>query len=362
MITLSLCMIVRDEELVLDRCLRSVQDIADEIIIVDTGSQDRTKEIALRYTSQVFDFTWIDDFSAARNFAFSKATMEFCMWMDADDVISKADHEKLLVLKQNLSASDADVVMMKYAIAFDRDNHPTFSYYRERWIKRGPCAVWKGKVHEAITPFGIVIHNEVQIEHRKEKKSDNNRNKNIYEAMIQHGEVLDARELFYYARELMYHSQWMKAIETFDMFLQRSDGWVENKLDACRQKCHCYRAMGQRENALKSLLNALVFKVPNAELCCDLGEHYMDEKQWDQAIFWYETALRCKKVSESGAFIQEDCYYYFPCIQLCVCYDHIGNVSKASRYNDLAAFWNPDSPAVRWNRTYFEKKKQEQST
>ena len=79
MATISLCMIVKNEEQVLARCLDSVADLMDEIIIVDTGSTDRTKEIAARYTDQIYDFAWIGDFSAARNFSFSKATMNTSM-------------------------------------------------------------------------------------------------------------------------------------------------------------------------------------------------------------------------------------------------------------------------------------------
>ena len=71
--TISVCMIVKNEELNLAGCLDCLKAIADEIIIVDTGSTDRTKEIAEQYTDKVYDFEWIDDFSAARNFAFSKA-------------------------------------------------------------------------------------------------------------------------------------------------------------------------------------------------------------------------------------------------------------------------------------------------
>ena len=73
MVSISLCMIVRDEEAVLGRCLDSVRGLMDEMILVDTGSVDRTKEIAAEYTDRVYEFTWIDDFAAARNFAFSKA-------------------------------------------------------------------------------------------------------------------------------------------------------------------------------------------------------------------------------------------------------------------------------------------------
>ena len=67
MAKLALCMIVRNEEDRLETCLESVKDAVDEMVIVDTGSTDRTKEIAARYTDKVFDFVWSDDFSAARN-------------------------------------------------------------------------------------------------------------------------------------------------------------------------------------------------------------------------------------------------------------------------------------------------------
>ncbi|MDE6896493.1 MAG: glycosyltransferase family 2 protein, partial [Lachnospiraceae bacterium] len=87
MVTISLCMIVKNEEAVLGRCLDSVKDAVDEIIIVDTGSSDRTKEIAAEYTDKIYDFEWVNDFSAARNEAFSKAEMDYCMWLDADDIL-----------------------------------------------------------------------------------------------------------------------------------------------------------------------------------------------------------------------------------------------------------------------------------
>ena len=75
--SISLCMIVKNEEEVIGRCLESVKDIVDEIIIVDTGSTDNTKKIVSKYTNKIYDFEWKDDFAAARNFSFSKATKDY---------------------------------------------------------------------------------------------------------------------------------------------------------------------------------------------------------------------------------------------------------------------------------------------
>ena len=152
MITISLCMIVKNEEDVLARCLECVHDIVDEIIIVDTGSEDSTKEIAKRYTKHIYDFPWIDDFSAARNFSFSKATMEYCMWLDADDILLEPDRIDLLKLKQSLTPAP-DMVMMKYHTSFDENGEPTFSYYRERLIRNRAGYQWEGAIHEVIAPL-----------------------------------------------------------------------------------------------------------------------------------------------------------------------------------------------------------------
>ena len=126
MISISLCMIVKDEELVLGRCLNSVKNLVDEIIIVDTGSTDKTKEIAALYTDKIYDFKWINDFSAARNYSFSKATKDYIMWLDADDVLLEEDYIKLQDLKESLDES-VDMVVMKYNMSFDKNNNPCFS-------------------------------------------------------------------------------------------------------------------------------------------------------------------------------------------------------------------------------------------
>lgn len=186
MITVSLCMIVKNEEDVLARCLESVSDLVDEIIIVDTGSADRTREIAEQFTSRVYDFTWIDDFAAARNYAFSLAEKDYCMWLDADDVILDGDRAAFEMLKEALDPG-VNVVMAKYNTGFDEDGNVTFSYYRERLIKNHAGMRWEGAVHEAVAPVGRVVYSEFAVTHRKLRPSDPDRNLRIYESQLARG-------------------------------------------------------------------------------------------------------------------------------------------------------------------------------
>ncbi len=107
--TLSLCMIVKNEENFLGQCLDSVKGLVDEIIIVDTGSADRTKEIAGRFTDKVFDFEWCDDFSAARTESLRHATGDWILVLDADEVIAKRDHDvirKLIRDEKSIALND----------------------------------------------------------------------------------------------------------------------------------------------------------------------------------------------------------------------------------------------------------------
>ena len=94
--SLSVCLIVKNEERVLGRCLSAAVQFADELIVVDTGSTDRSREIAREYTDLVFSEPWQNSFARARNFAASKAGCDHVMWLDADDVFGPDDIRKLL--------------------------------------------------------------------------------------------------------------------------------------------------------------------------------------------------------------------------------------------------------------------------
>ncbi len=351
MVRISLCMIVRDEEAVLGRCLESVKGIVDEIVIIDTGSLDGTKEEAARYTDQIYDFVWRDDFAAARNEAFSKAVMDYCMWLDADDVFPAEERERFLTWKEAADGS-ADAVMMPYATGFDEAGNVNFCYERERLLKRERGFRWEGRVHEAIAVSGKVERLSVCIEHHSQKTSYGHRNLRIYEKMKEAGEVFCARDLFYYGRELYYHRRYEEALGVFYYFLKREDAFWEHQVDACRYSAYSLYQLGREKEALDCLYRGLRYRAPGGELCCDLGKHFMDRQMWDQAVFWYQAALHAKKET-AGAFVQNECYGYQPYLQLSVCYDRMGERERAYECHKMAGKCKPYGREYLKNEEYF---------
>lgn len=351
--TISLCMIVKNEEAVLARCLDSVQGIADEIIVCDTGSADRTKEIAGEYTDLVFDFEWIDDFAAARNFSFSKATQEYILWLDADDVIEPADRDAFLLFKETLGPP-VDLVMMPYRVAFDADGNPTTTYERERLLRRQCNYRWESPIHEAIPPSGHIIHCPIAVSHRKLGLGDPDRNLRIFESMLRQGLRLEPRQQFYYARELMYHQRYEEAASHFQSLLDDGEGWVENKISACQDLSNCLLALGRKAEARQALCRSMCYDAPRAEVCCALGASFCAEGDFLSAIHWYETARRRDK-NTCGGFCFPDCHDFIPLVQLCVCYDRLGEHKKAEKCHRAAKRLKPNDAAVQYNEAYFRR-------
>jgi len=145
---LSVCMIVKNESAHLAGALESFHSFADEIIVVDTGSSDNTKEIALRFTSGVYDFEWVDDFSAARNFAMSKAGKSYHLWLDADDRITPENGLRIEALKRQFDGRKA----FYFVLENHRPDSPPSSCLQLRCTPLIPELHFEGRVHEQIFP------------------------------------------------------------------------------------------------------------------------------------------------------------------------------------------------------------------
>lgn len=352
MAEISLCMIVRDERETLARCLDSVKEAVDEIIIVDTGSKDETREIARRYTPHVYDFFWKDDFSAARNESFAHATRDFLMWLDADDVVENA--EALVRFKRDV-LDGLDVVMAPYHVAFDTQGNPTFTYYRERILRAGMGFRWEGAVHEAIAPRGRIGYADFVVRHEKLRPGKPGRNLRIYEKLRKEGHPFNPRERFYYGRELASAGRMEEAARQLDSVIEDEAAWIENRIEACAGLADCLDRLGDTSGAMRALCRSLALDRPRAMIACALGRRFLEAGNLHAARFWYEAALSAKENEKSGAFIQRDHSGRIPLLQLCVIHDRLGEREVACAYNEQAALLCPDDEAVRQNRRYFER-------
>lgn len=347
-------MIVKDEEDVLERCLVSVKDLVDEIIIVDTGSTDRTKEIAGKFTDKIYDFKWIDDFAAARNFAFSKAAMDYILWLDADDVLLENDQKKLQALKNSIDHS-YDAVSMIYNTAHDEYGNPTFTFRRHRLVKRSMNFKWIGAVHEYLDVGGNILNSDIAVTHRKEteKKRATGRNLRIYENRIKKGETLSPRDLYYYANELKDHGQYKKAILYYEKFLALKKGWIEDVISACGYIADCYARLGKNGKEIEAVLRSFKYDQPRAKNCYRLGEYFMTRNNYQAAIFWFNMALSSDQ-DDNGGFRNPAYSTWYPHLQLCICYWKLGELEKSRQHNEKAAKYRPEDPSVMFNRKFFD--------
>lgn len=154
---ISLCVIARDEERFLPACLASVRGAVDEIVVVDTGSSDRTRELATEAGALVVDFAWCDDFAAARNAGLARAAGTHVLALDADerlasgagDVLRKAaDDPRLLV--GMLPLHDADALDAREADVLSGARRISEPAWLPRFFRRHPRLVWRRRVHETI--------------------------------------------------------------------------------------------------------------------------------------------------------------------------------------------------------------------
>lgn len=147
---LSACYIVRNEEQNITASLASIKQVVDEIIVVDTGSTDRTKELAGAYGAVIYDYPWQDDFSAPRNFAITKASGDWILFMDADEVLVspesfRQEWEKLL------EEAECDIILLRrWDIDSLREKKQTVSDFSPRLFRNCAELRYQGRIHEQI--------------------------------------------------------------------------------------------------------------------------------------------------------------------------------------------------------------------
>ena len=292
MITISVCMIVKNEEAVLARCLDSLKGIADEIVIVDTGSTDKTKEIAAKYTDKIYDFVWTFDFAEARNFAFSKATQEYIYSADADEVLLEADRRKFLQLKQVL-LPEIEIVEMIYVNP--EGCNMVYNYMKEprpKLFKRLRTFRWIDPIHETIALDPLVYASDIEIQHMP-VKLHSGRDFAALERVLNTKGTLPDRLFSMYAKELFISGSGKEFTTAVEWFKKRS--LEESVPEEKRREATCvvaktYVIFKEWEKFFGEVLPVIATgrNIP-AELYFMLGEYY-DKTDPEQAVTWYTKA------------------------------------------------------------------------
>lgn len=322
--TISLCMIVKNEEAVLERCLESIADLMDEIIIVDTGSTDHTKEIAARYTSKIYDYKWTNDFSAARNFSFSKATMEYIYTADADEILDEENHAHFLRLK-NFLLPEIEIVQMKYVTVSEFDTVLNAQKeYRPKLFKRLRTFTWVDPIHETVRLQPVIFDSDVEILH-KPQSLHSKRDFSIFIKAFEHDGQFSPKIRTMYAKELL------KTGDTKDFAAAKpifraifdNDASDDARKEASCILAHIYRLEGNKNEFFKLTMKDMLTN-PCAEICYELGMFFLAERDYEEAVLWFYNAAY-----ETESILDIHTSGDLPLLGLVECYEYLLADEKA---------------------------------
>ena len=331
MATISLCMIVKNESAVLARCLDSIADLMDEIIIVDTGSTDDTKEIAAQYTSRIYDFKWTSDFSAARNFSFSKATMEYIYTADADEILDDANRERFLRLKGAL-LPEIEIVQMKYVTqgTFDTVLNAK-KEYRPKLFRRLRTFTWIDPIHETVRLTPVTFDSDVEILHCPQSLHSK-RDFSIFIKAFEHDGQFSPKIRTMYAKELLKtgdKKDFTDAKPIFQLILDNDPSDDARKEAAC-VLARIYR-MEDNKNEFFKLTMKDMLTTPCAEICYELGTYFVGQRDYAEAVLWFYNAAY-----ETESILDVHTSGDLPLLGLVECYEALLAAEEAKIPSDTA--------------------------
>ena len=332
---ISVCMIVKNEEEILRRCLDSLQGIWDELIIVDTGSTDATKAIAGEYTDKIYDFAWTGNFSDARNFAFSKAQMEYIYSADADEVLDAENRERFFALKQAL-LPEIEIVQMKYGNQLAFGTVYNFDEeYRPKLFKRLRTFHWMEAIHETIQTEPVIFDSDIVITHMP-KESHAARDLQAFERLVEKGEKLSPRLFEMYARELFVSGtgeDFVRAEKYFQSAVADPERKEGELLEAACVAAAAARVRKDQASFFKYAIKAVAMD-GCSEICLELGRFYLEAGDWEEAAIWLYNA-----VYETEPVLNIHAGGDVPLSLLAECYRACGNEEQAALYEQQREQW-----------------------
>ena len=332
MATISVAMIVKNEEAILRRCLDSLSGLYEELIIVDTGSSDKTKDIAYTYTDKVYDFEWCDDFSAARNYAFSKCTMEYIYTADADEVLDEENRHKFLNLKSVIDP-EIEIVQMYYDNQLEHGTVYNFNKeYRAKLYKRERHFTFVDPVHEVVRLNPLVFDSDIAIMHLP-LSLHSKRDFSIYEKEIERSGSLSKRLRSMYARELYVSGDDEDVVKGAEYFYDALMNGVLSESEVKMAESVIAKSARIRED----LLNLMTMSLHNvadgkasSEVCYELGLFYKSVNDYSEALLWFYNAAY-ETEPELSVHVHTD----LPLKEMAECMKCMGDMDNYEKYMSL---------------------------
>lgn len=342
MISISLCMIVKNEEQVLSRCLDSVAALMDEIIIVDTGSTDRTKEIAAQYTDRIYDFAWCDDFAAARNYAFSLATKEYIYAPDADEYLDEVNQRRFLILKEAM-LPDIEIVQMQYVTPPDYNTVQNCKReLRPKLFKRLRTFTWVDPVHETVRTEPVIYDSDIQIFHRPHTLHCK-RDFELFQKAFARDGLLSDKITRMYAKELYKCGDYADFLAAELFFSLHYEKYADNESAAVL--AHISRLKNDTDAFFAICLKDMTGE-SCSEICYELGCYYFDHQNYAESSLWfYNAAFETEAVLDieiSGRKSPEMlalCYEQLAILCPPDSYEHDRYLEQANDYHIQAENW-----------------------
>ncbi|NSW76819.1 MAG: tetratricopeptide repeat protein [Candidatus Atribacteria bacterium] len=339
--TVSLCMIVKNEEENLPRALSSVASLVDEIIVVDTGSTDRTREIARSFGARVYDFAWRDDFAAARNESLRHATGEWILVLDADDEVEKEGFQKLRLF---LKYTDCWGLMLPIRSPLDELGHNVMTNYLTRIFRNHPEVRFRRRIHEEVETSLVLLgkkvgrFDEVSIRHhgyRKGTEVNKKVQERNYRILLQElrENPSDVGVLSYLGRTHFLRGEMKIAKAILEKTLRKSSSFNFAVLSACLDLGWIYHLEGDSGRALE-YFNYVKEREPNLpDVYYLIGKVYQEKGDYLQALQSFEKVLTvdarlCGSLMVFFKVDMEDLY-----LRLTECASLVGDRAKAKEYS-----------------------------
>ena len=349
--SVSLCLIVKDEEGNLKKCLASFRSVCDEIIVVDTGSKDTTKQIAKRCGAKVFDYKWRDDFSAARNFAISKATKKWIMMVDADDVIKKSPLRKIkMVLKTIPTATK--VVFLPY-IYTQTDVQKGQTAWLPRLWRRSMNLKYVFPIHEYLdlskVNFKSITKVNAPIVHRKlnqDYRPGLKRNLKILIPAIKK-KTDDLRILYYLVHDHRHLGKFKEALHWCEKYFEAKPKDSIHLGKVFTMQGMCYLGLNKPSMAQFSFLLAIGANPLLIEPYLELGDLHYRQKRYEEAIHMYRLAETCNVPPRMDAFFNQAVYDYSAERKLAYILAMVGKNNEALRYAQKVLKFTPNDAKLK---------------